>query len=73
MSKKGWGQLTWRAPTWNMTALTLVLNHSKKSKISGSKSNFPNKKKVGPPKNDLGGFAGRVKIGDRQKSNLSPC
>ena len=45
----------------------------KKSNTSGSKSNFPNKKKVGPPKNDLGGFAGRVKNWRPSKPNLSPC
>ena len=45
----------------------------KKSNTSGSKSNFPNKKKVGPPKNDLGGFAGQVKIGDRRNPICLPA
>ena len=73
MSQKGWGQLTWRAPTWNMTILTFGPESHKESKSKGSKSNFPNKKKVGPPKNDLGGFAGRVKIGDTRNPICLPA
>ena len=45
----------------------------KKSNTSGFKSNFPNKKKVGPPKNNLGGYAGRVKIGDRRNPICLPA
>ena len=45
----------------------------KESRSTGSKSNFPNKKKVGPPRNDLGGFAGRVKIGDRRNPICLPA
>ena len=40
---------------------------------TGSKSNFPNKKKARSPKNDLGGFAGRVKIGDRRNLICLPA
>ena len=39
----------------------------------GSKSNFPKKKKVGPRNDDLGGFAGRVKIGDRRNPICLPA
>ena len=45
----------------------------KESRSTGSKSNFPNKKKVGPPKNDLGGFACRVKIGDSRNPICLPA
>ena len=40
----------------------------------GSKSNFPTKKKkVGTQNDDLGGFAGRVKIGDRRNPICLPA
>ena len=45
----------------------------RESKSTGSKSNFPSKKKVGPPKNDLGGFAGRVTIGDSRSPTCIPA
>ena len=46
---------------------------NKESKDSRSKSNFSNKKKVGLPENDLGEFAGRVKIGDSRSPICLPA
>ena len=42
-------------------------------KEKGSKSNFPSKKKFKSPKKDLGGFAGRVKVGDRRNPICLPA
>ena len=44
-----------------------------KNKDTRSKSNFPNKKKRKLPQNDLGGFAGRVKVGDRRNPICLPA
>ena len=46
---------------------------NKESKDSRSKSNFPNKKKVGLPENYLEGFAGRVKIRDSRSPICLPA
>ena len=56
-----------------MTVLTLVLNQTRKVKVQDPSPSFPNKKKVGPPKTDLRGFADRVKIGDRQNPICLPA
>ena len=53
--------------------LTLILTQTRERRDKGSKSNFPKKKKVGPLNDNLGGFAGRVKIGDRRNPICLPA
>ena len=40
---------------------------------TGSKSNFPHKKKLGRNSRDLGGFAGRVTVGDKRHPTCIPA
>ena len=70
--KAGWGQLTWRAPKSEMRMpLGLVQTQGKSG--TKSKSNFPHKKKYRRTSGDLGGFAGRVTVGDKRHPTCIPA
>ena len=73
MSKKGVGAAHMASSHVEHDGSDIGPESYKKSNTSGSKSNFPNKKKVGSPKNNLGRFAGRVKIGDCQNPISLPA
>ena len=73
MSKEGRGKLARQAPEWNMTMMTLILKNTKQEKIRDPNLIFHLKKNLNHPKKDLGGFAGRVKIGDRRNPICLPA
>ena len=72
ISKEGWGQLTWQAPKLEVSLPLGRTQHEGKAGRE-SKSNFPPKKKAKSHSGDLGGFAGRVTVGDKHNPMCIPA
>ena len=72
MAKEGWGQLTWQAPKLEVS---LPLGRTQHKGKAGENQNLTSclKKKCKNYSGDLGGFAGRVTVGDKHHPMCIPA
>ena len=72
MAKEGWEQLTWQAPKLEMS---LPLGPTQHKGKAGENQNLTSrlKKKFKGHNGDLGGFAGRVTVGDKYNPMCIPA
>ena len=71
MAKEGWGQLMWQAPKLEMRMPLGLVKHKGKA---GQNQNLTSRiKKSKHDSGDLGGFAGRVTMGDKHHPMCIPA
>ena len=71
MAKEGWGQLTWQAPKLEVSLPLGLAKH--RGKVGQNQNPTSRLKKKKNDSGDLGGFAGRVTVGDKHHPMCIPA